>query len=199
MEPGMPDAIVLLKNDHKEVERLFKQYEKLGDSAYVTKRKIVDQIIEKLAKHAAIEEQHFYPAVREAADDIEDAVLEGLEEHHIVKWTLSELEDLPAEHERFHAKVTVLIESVRHHVEEEEQDMFPEVRSAMGRKALAELGDVLEQAQAAAPIHPYPELPDTPPANLALAPVAAVAAPAVAAVDKGRRGLKRALGLDKNG
>lgn len=196
----MPDAIVLLKNDHKEVERLFKQYEKLGESALVSKRKIVDQIIEKLAVHAAVEEQHFYPAVRAAAEDLEDTVLEGLEEHHIVKWTLSELEDLPAEDERFHAKVTVLIESVRHHVAEEEEDLFPEVRSALGRKPLVELGEVLEQAKSAAPVRPYPQAPDTPPGNLVAAPVAAVAAPALDAVDKGKRGLRRVLGgMTKNG
>jgi hemerythrin superfamily protein len=194
----MPDAIVLLKNDHKDVEKLFKQYEKLGDSAYVSKRKLVDQIIEKLSVHAAIEEQHFYPAVRTASEDLEDTVLEGLEEHHVVKWTLSELTDLPPTDERFHPKVTVLIESVRHHVAEEEEDLFPEVRQALGRKALVELGDVLEQAKTVAPVQPYPEAPDTPPANLVVAPVAAVAAPAVEVVEKGRRSLKRALGLDKS-
>ena len=126
----VPDAIVLLKSDHKEVEKLFKQFEKLGDGAAVTKRKVVDQIIEALSTHAAIEEQHFYPAVRQQASDIEDTVLEGLEEHHIVKWTLSELQDLPVDHERFDAKVTVLIESVRHHVEEEEGEMFPKAKKA---------------------------------------------------------------------
>lgn len=158
----MPDAIVLLKNDHKEVERLFKAYEKLGDSAYADKRTLVDQMIEKLSVHASIEEQHFYPAVREKAEDIEDTVLEGLEEHHIVKWTLSELEGMSAEEERFHPKVTVLMESVRHHVEEEEGEMFPEVRKAMGRKALTELGAVLEKAKASAPTSPQPKAPDTP-------------------------------------
>src|SRR4051812_2801714 len=143
----MPDAIVLLKNDHKEVERLFKQYEKLGSSAYKQKRKLVDSIIEELSKHAAIEEQHFYPTVRNNVESAEETVLEGLEEHHIVKWTLSELVDLDPANERFSAKVTVLIESVRHHVKEEEGELFPEVREAMGRKALRELGDVLEQAK----------------------------------------------------
>ena len=175
----MPDAIVLLKNDHKEVERLFKQFEKLGDRATVSKRKLVDQIIAALSKHASIEEQHFYPTVREQAADIEADVLEGLEEHHIVKWTLSELQDLPTEHERFDAKVTVLMESVRHHVEEEEQDMFPKVRAAMGRKALTELGATMEKAKTAAPTEPYPAAPDEPPANLA-APARAVAPPAKA-------------------
>ena len=163
----MPDAIVLLKNDHKQVELLFKRFEKLGAGATKSKRKVVDDIIEALSKHAAIEEQHFYPAIREQAPDVEADVLEGLEEHHIVKWTLSELQDLPVEDERFDAKVTVLMESVRHHVEEEEQDMFPKVRAAMGRKALTELGATLEKAKLQAPVEPYPMAPDEPPGNLA--------------------------------
>jgi hemerythrin superfamily protein len=199
----MADAIVLLKEDHKAVERLFKQYEKLGDTAYATKRKVVDQIIEKLSVHAAIEEQQFYPTVRATAPDLEDDVLEGLEEHHVVKWVLSELEDLSPQNERFDAKVTVLIESVRHHVEEEEGDMFPAVRQAMGRKALVELGEALEKAKAAAPVRPHPKAPDAPPANLVVAPVAAVAEKVAEQVtdqvtDKGKRGLRRVFGLDKS-
>jgi hemerythrin superfamily protein len=168
----MTDAIVLLKNDHKEVERLFKQFEKLGDEAHVTKRKLVDQIVEALSVHAAIEEMHFYPGVRKAVPEVEDDVLEGLEEHHVVKWTLNELKDMDPGHERFDAKVTVLIESVRHHVEEEEGELFPKVREAMGRKPLQELGEVLERAKAVAPVDPYPKAPDEPPANLVAGPVA---------------------------
>ncbi|MCU1623199.1 MAG: hypothetical protein JWL79_2044 [Frankiales bacterium] len=178
----MTDAIVLLKNDHKEVERLFKQFEKLGDGAHISKRKLVDQIIEALSVHAAIEEMHFYPAVRAAVPDADAEVLEGLEEHHVVKWTLSELQDLDPQHERFDAKVTVLMESVRHHVEEEEADMFPKVREAMGRKPLQELGEAMELAKAIAPLDPYPKAPDEPPANL-------VAGVAAGAVSRGKRKL----------
>lgn len=181
----MPDAIVLLKNDHKNVEKLFKQFEKLGDNALKTKRQVVDQIIAELSTHAAIEEQHFYPTIREKAPDVADDVLEGLEEHHIVKWTLSELEELPADAERFDAKVTVLIESVRHHVEEEEGDMFPKVREALGRKELQELGAVMEKAKAISPKRPHPKAPDTPPGNL-------IAGPSAAAVDGVRKVAKKA-------
>ena len=161
------DAITLLKNDHKAVERLFKQFEKAekaDDDG--TKAKVVDQIIEELAVHAAIEEQVFYPAVREAVPETEDTVLEGLEEHHIVKWTLAELDEMTPDQERFDAKVTVLIESVRHHVEEEEGELFPEVRKALGRKRLGEIGDRLEEAKKTAPTRPRPTAPDTPPGNL---------------------------------
>ena len=144
----MPDAIVLLKNDHKTVERLFKQYEKTGDGAKKTKRKLVDQILDELALHATIEEKHFYPEIRRKVEDIDDIVLEGYEEHHVLEMTMAELRVLDVEAENFDAKVTVLIEMVRHHVEEEEQEMFPKVREAMGRTELKDLGDVLEQAKA---------------------------------------------------
>src|SRR6266511_4156089 len=110
------DAISLLKDDHKTVEALFKKFERAGERAHKTKRKIVDQIIAELSVHAAIEEQAFYPTTRTRVKAVEDEVLESLEEHHIVKWTLSELENMDAEDERFDAKVAVLIESVRHHV-----------------------------------------------------------------------------------
>src|SRR3954447_1795103 len=114
------DAITMLKDDHKAVEQLFKRFEKAGDGALAEKRKLVDSIIESLSVHAAIEEQLFYPVARATVPKTDDIALESLEEHHIVKWVLSELEDLDAHDERFDAKVTVLIENVRHHVEEEE-------------------------------------------------------------------------------
>ncbi|GAA1392820.1 hypothetical protein GCM10009639_25010 [Kitasatospora putterlickiae] len=69
------DAIVLLKDDHKTVEKLFKEFEKAGDEAYAEKRRIADQVIEELTVHAVIEEQVFYPAAREAAPDTGDHVL----------------------------------------------------------------------------------------------------------------------------
>jgi hypothetical protein len=78
------DAIRLLKQDHDEVRSLFKRFDAAGDRAHKTKEKIVRTLIEELAKHAAIEEQIFYPAARNLMDD-DDIVLESLEEHHIPK------------------------------------------------------------------------------------------------------------------
>jgi hemerythrin superfamily protein len=160
------DAITLLKNDHKTVEGLFKRFEKAGDRAFVEKREIVDKIIEELAVHAAVEEQLFYPVTRATVPETEDIALESLEEHHIVKWVLSELDGMNPEDERFDAKVTVLIENVRHHVDEEEDDYFPKVRDELGRNALNDLGDAMEAAKRVAPTHPHPRSPDTPPGNL---------------------------------
>src|SRR5437868_3447418 len=121
------DAITLLRNDHKTVEGLFKKFEKAGSDAHKTQLDVVEKIIEELSVHASIEEQVFYPAIREQVPDTETDVLESLEEHHVVKWLLSELDGMDPEAERFHAKVMVLIENVRHHVEEEEQELFPQV------------------------------------------------------------------------
>ncbi len=134
------DAITLLKDDHHTVEALFKRFEKAGDRAYTQKRELVDRIIEELSKHAAVEEQLFYPVTRATVPGTDDVVLESIEEHHIVKWELAELEKLDPHDERFDAKVTVLIENVRHHVKEEETEYFPKVRDELGRRALAELG-----------------------------------------------------------
>ncbi|MCG6494284.1 hemerythrin domain-containing protein [Kitasatospora sp. A2-31] len=148
------DGIVLLREDHKSVEKLFKAFEKADDRDFAEKRRIVDQVIEELTAHAIIEEEIFYPAAREAAPDTKDHVLESVEEHHAVVWMLSELADLDAEDERFDAKMTVLMENVRHHVEEEENDWFPEVRKAMGRNRLREIGDRLEEAKSTATREP---------------------------------------------
>ena len=160
------DAISMLKDDHKTVEQLFKRFEKAGDRAHVEKGDIVDRIIETLSMHAAIEEQLFYPSARTTVADTEDIVLESLEEHHIVKWVLSELDSMSPEDERFDAKVTVLIENVRHHVQEEEQELFPMVRNALGRNSLGDLGKAMAAARKVAPTHPHPRSPDTPPGNL---------------------------------
>src|SRR3712207_3009561 len=95
------------------------------------------------------------------------------EEHHVVKWLLSELEGMAPDAERFEAKVTVLMENIRHHVEEEESDLFPKVRTALGRKALGDMGEAMERAKAIAPTHPHPRSPDTPPGNIVTGVVAA--------------------------
>jgi hemerythrin superfamily protein len=169
------DAITMLKDDHHAVEKLFKRFEKAGDRAYVEKRDIVDRIIEALSIHAAIEEQLFYPVTRETVPETDDIVLESIEEHHVVKWLLSELETMDPRDERFDAKVTVLIENVRHHVEEEEQDYFPKVRDELGRNALSDLGDAMEAAREVAPTHPHPRSPQVPPGNLVIGTVAGAA------------------------
>jgi len=159
------DAITMLKDDHRTVEGLFKRFEKSGDRAFTGKRALVDRMIEALSQHAAIEEQVFYPAMRATVPGVDDVVLESIEEHHIVKWVLSELEHMDPHTESFDAKVTVLIENVRHHVKEEESDFFPKVRSELGRRSLGELGDSMARAKSHAPTRPHPREASTPSKN----------------------------------
>jgi hemerythrin superfamily protein len=163
------DAIALLKAEHQAVEAKFAKYEQLGDRALKAKATIVADVVKALSAHAAIEEEVFYPAVRERLADQEDQVLEALEEHHVLKWTLSELDGMSPEQERFNAKFTVLMESVRHHVKEEEKELFPRVRKGFTRGELVELGDALAKAKLRAPKKPHPRSPDSPPMNVLMA------------------------------
>ena len=164
--PARRDAIAVLKADHHEVEQLFRSFEKAGDHAYAEKRDLADRIISALSVHAAVEEQILYPWVRATIQDADDPVLEALEEHHVVKWLLSEIEDMDPEHERFDAKVTVLTENVRHHVREEETEMFVDLRQVGTRRELLDLGEQIIEAKRTAPTRPHPRSSDSPPMNL---------------------------------
>ena len=148
------DAIVMLKNDHQQILRCFKDFERAGDGAVKTKGKLVDRIIELLTVHTYIENEVMYPRVRELVPDLEDDVLESYEEHFVADVLVMELAALKPDAERFTAKATVLIENVRHHIEEEEQEWFPQVREALGRKVLQEIGAEMVEAKKKAPRRP---------------------------------------------
>jgi hemerythrin superfamily protein len=138
------DAVALIKADHREVEKLFNEFEDAGDRAYKTKQQLVSQIIKELEVHATIEEEIYYPAVdAKAKKDGKELVAEAVEEHHVVKVLLSELATMSAEDDAFDAKVTVLIENVRHHVEEEEEELLPQSEEILGDEELARLGEAM--------------------------------------------------------
>ena len=145
------DAIVLLKADHKEVTRLFREYERAGKGATKLKGDLVSKMIELLTVHTYIENEVMYPEVRRLLPDLEDEILESYEEHHVADVLVSELYAMNPDAERFDAKTTVLIEVIRHHVGEEEQDWFPKVRAGLGRKQLTEIGDRMAQMKKTAP------------------------------------------------
>lgn len=168
------DAIALLKADHKTVETLFRKFEQASRNAKKLKRRLVDQIVRELAVHSAIEEQVFYPAVRSKGGKLEEMILLSLEEHHVAKWLLKELEDLPPDAERFEAKVLVLMESIRTHVTEEEREVFPQVRKAFTPAELKAMAQALIMAKRTAPTRPHPLAPDTPPGNLVAGTVSSV-------------------------
>jgi hemerythrin-like domain-containing protein len=148
------DAIVLLKDDHREIRKAFTEFEKAGEKAYAQKGKLVDRIIELLTVHTYIENEVMYPRVRELLPELEDDVLESYEEHHVADLLVIELAGMKPDDEHFTAKTTVLIENVRHHVEEEEDEWFPKVREGLGRKVLQEIGAELVEARKTAPTRP---------------------------------------------
>jgi hemerythrin superfamily protein len=148
------DAIVLLREDHKEMRRLFKEFQTAGDDAGARKGKLVDQILEALTVHTYLENECMYPEVRKLLPDLEDDVLESYEEHHVADVLCLELAAMKPSDERFDAKVTVLIENVTHHIEEEEQEWFPKVRDGLGRKQLQEIGARMIRLRAKAPRKP---------------------------------------------
>ncbi len=134
-------AIDLLESQHREVEQLFSQLEK--SRAANRKAALFAELADKLAVHAAIEEHHFYPAVKEKRT--EDILLEAVEEHLGIKRVLADLLKTAPEDDTFDAKVKVLKEEVEHHVGEEEDDLFPKVKKILSQQEF----DALEQQMVA--------------------------------------------------
>jgi hemerythrin-like domain-containing protein len=129
----------LLREQHREVEHLFARA--LGTANARTRRSAVNEIRRKLENHTAIEEAVFYPAVKLLGERGRDMALEAYEEHHVVKLLLRELPRLEPRSESFQAKMTVLKELVEHHVEEEENEMFPMAERELGSERSRQLAD----------------------------------------------------------
>ena len=126
------DAIELLTNDHAEIGRLFEQYKTLADDTGTGpqgKQSLAEEICSMLTVHATIEEEIFYPAVREAEVD-EDLLDEAEVEHASAKDLIGQIQSMSPDDDLYDAKVTVLGEYINHHVEEEEGEMFPKARRA---------------------------------------------------------------------
>ena len=148
------DAIVLLKQDHKEIRKVFRDFQKAGPNAKATKGRLVNKMLELLTVHTYVENECVYPATRDRVPDVEDHILESYEEHHVADVLCMELAVMSPGDERFDAKTNVLIENVTHHIEEEESEWFPKVRAALGRKELQELGEQIIELKKKAPRSP---------------------------------------------
>jgi iron-sulfur cluster repair protein YtfE (RIC family) len=148
------DAIVLLKDEHKEIRKAFRAFEQAGHDAFVAKGRLVDRMIELLTVHTYLENEVMYPRVRELLPELEDDVLESYEEHHVADVLVMELSTMKPDDERFTAKTTVLIENVEHHMKEEEEEWFPQVRSGLGRKQLQQIGAEMAKRRKKAPRRP---------------------------------------------
>jgi len=136
------NAITLLKQDHKTVRGLFREFEHAGDRAVQQKQRIADETFNELETHTALEEEIFYPAVAASKDDQEgqDLVREATEEHAVVKTLISELKGMTPDDEQFDAKFKVLTENVEHHIREEEGELFPHAERVFDENQLKDLG-----------------------------------------------------------
>jgi hemerythrin superfamily protein len=148
------DAIALLEQDHDEVDELITQFERLGEGASPQQRKLIaEQICELLTIHAEIEEEVFYPAVEEQVPDTKEMVAEARVEHNAVKNLISDIQHASPESEEFTANVKVLGELVNHHVQEEEDELFPKVRDseldldALGQQLQERKQDLMNQSE----------------------------------------------------
>lgn len=142
-----PDALSLLMKDHKEVKTLFKKYEKLvkAEAGDDEKKECAETICTLLTVHATIEEEIFYPAAREVLDE-QDLVDEATVEHASAKDLIAQIQSMEPSDDLYDAKVTVLGEYIDHHVQEEEEEMFPKCEKS--DMDLAELGAELSTRKA---------------------------------------------------
>jgi len=132
-----------LRKDHEKIKTLFREFEGAGEAEQ--KQHIVRQAITELEIHVLAEEKVFYPAVCKDSPAAAPNVDESFEEHHVMKFLIGELKDMSPEDERFDAKFTVLMENVKHHIKEEEAELFARART--GHLNLAQLGHELTAAK----------------------------------------------------
>ena len=140
------NAFQLLKEDHKKVAGIFEKLEPTTERGVKTREELFTQLKNELDVHARIEETIFYPALREAAET-HDIILEGFEEHKVIKTLLAGLDTMPKDDEKWGAKLKVLQENVEHHVEEEEGEMFTGARKVLSEEQAEQLGVRLEEAK----------------------------------------------------
>jgi len=122
-------ALEMLKEDHAKVQKAFKEFEKMDREDTETMKQLVQTVCEDLKVHTTLEEEIFYPAVREAIED-EDIMNEAAVEHETAKMLIDQLENMGPDDPNFHATFTVLGEYVKHHIKEEESEMFPQAKKA---------------------------------------------------------------------
>lgn len=137
------DAITLLKTDHEKVAGIFEQLEPTTERAVKTREELFARLKQELDVHAHIEETILYPVLKQEAET-RAITLEGVEEHHVIKTLLRELEAMQVGSEKWTAKLKVLQESVEHHVEEEESDMFKGAREVLSKEQLETIGARME-------------------------------------------------------
>lgn len=166
------NVIQLLTNDHREVDDLFEATARTDGTGSI--KDLTDKIVHELSVHAAVEEQFVYPFLRAKVDNGDDMADESIDEHKQAKRLLSDLESQQPGSTEHRQTLSQLIAAVRHHVEEEENEMFPALRQAADDDTLERLGSVVEKAKGMVPTHPHPLVPGTATAQLVAGPWATI-------------------------
>jgi hemerythrin-like domain-containing protein len=142
-------AIKLLEDDHREIKRVLGELEHTTERGTVTRRELFERIRRLLTVHEVIEEEIFYPTLKQHPK-AKDIVLEGYEEHEVVNTLLGELETVPYDDETWGPKAKVMTENVEHHIGEEEDDMFVKARRVFDDDELEALGNAMAERKAEA-------------------------------------------------
>jgi hemerythrin superfamily protein len=161
------DIVEDIITDHREVEEVFGEIEK---GAADNKRDLVEHVIAELVRHSVAEEQYLYPIARRVLPDGDKMADHELEEHAEAERVMKSLEQTDTEDPKFDELTRKLIDAIRHHVEDEENDLLPKLRDACDSTELRELGEKFENSKKMAPTRPHPSAPDRPPANKILGP-----------------------------
>ncbi|TDB70153.1 hemerythrin domain-containing protein [Micromonospora sp. KC723] len=163
------DVVDILMADHREVEAIFVELESRQGTPE-RRRQLADVVIAELVRHAVAEEAYVYPAARRALPDGDQVAEHEISEHADAERTMKELEALDPSDARFDELLAHLTRTIRHHVQDEESDLFPRLRAVLAREELVELAGKVQAAKKVAPTRPHPAAPDHPPANKLLAP-----------------------------
>lgn len=150
------DALSLLKEDHDKVKKLLKDLDSTTERGVKTREQLFNKIKQELEIHEAIEEEIFYPALKDHPKT-KELTLEAYEEHHVVDLVMAEIQGIPFDQETWGAKFTVMKENVEHHIEEEEGEMFKQAKQVFDKDELSQLGEsmakrkqeLIQQASAA--------------------------------------------------
>ena len=163
------DVIDILITDHREVETLFTELE-TGTGTPEHRRDVADVIIAELVRHAVAEEMYVYPTARKVLPDGDQVAEHEIREHAEAEQIMNDLDGLDPTDPKFDADLTQLMSVIRHHIQDEETDLFPRLRQGCSTEELQELGRKVEAAKKAAPTRPHPSAPDRPPFNKLLGP-----------------------------
>lgn len=173
MATPQQDLISVIIDDHRAVERAFSELEE-GAGSPEHRRDLADHVIAELVRHSVAEEMYMYPATREVLADGDKIADHEIAEHSEVEQVMKDLDGEDPTDSNFGQLLDQLIKSVRHHVEEEENELLPNLQQACSSGQLLQLGQAVLRAKETAPTRPHPLAPDKPPANKILGPGAAL-------------------------